>query len=69
VHLTPDFWLEVSLRPEGPTTGKLGELVSKIDIALHASHAALQMVTSKLRPKVVLSMLNKNVILIQPIQL
>jgi hypothetical protein len=50
-----DCWLEVSFHPEGPATGQLDEgvpwissvpeLVLKFQVALHASHAALPMVT------------------------
>jgi hypothetical protein len=50
--LMPDcWWLVVSLHPEGPATGQLfqpranAELVPKFHVALHASHAALPMVT------------------------
>jgi hypothetical protein len=53
-----DCWLEVSLHPEGPATGQLdqgflgpkanAELLPKFDVALHASHAALPMVTLKI---------------------
>jgi hypothetical protein len=52
----PDCWLEVSLHPEGPATGQLdqgfanAELVPKFYVALHASHAALPMVTQKISP-------------------
>jgi hypothetical protein len=56
----PDCWLEVSLHPEDRATGQLdqvvpwfssllernAELVLKFHVALHASHAALPMVTS-----------------------
>jgi hypothetical protein len=63
--LMPDCWLEVSLHPESPATGRptrsrfsvvfLGPRanavsVPKFHIALHASHAALQMVTLKISP-------------------
>jgi hypothetical protein len=50
----PDFWIEVSLHPEGPVTGQLdqgfpssanAELVPKFHVAMHASHAALQILT------------------------
>jgi hypothetical protein len=53
----PDCWLEFSLHPEGSATGQLdqgfpiflgprvnAEFVPKFHVALHASHAALQMV-------------------------
>jgi hypothetical protein len=53
-YLMPDRWLEVSLHPESPTTGKLdedlpwfssvpdkNELTSKFNFALHASYAAI----------------------------
>jgi hypothetical protein len=60
----PDCWLEVSLHPEGPATGQLdqgfsvvflgptanAELVPKFHVALHASHAALPMITPKNLP-------------------
>jgi hypothetical protein len=59
--LMPDCWLEVSLHSKGPATGQrfsvvfLGpranaELVPKSHVALHASHAALPMVTLKISP-------------------
>jgi hypothetical protein len=56
-YSTPDCWLVVSLHPERPETnsikvfrGFLGpranvELVPKFHVALHASHAALQIFT------------------------
>jgi hypothetical protein len=58
-YLMPDCWLEVSLHPEGPTTGQFdegfpwfssvqeqnAELSPKFHVTLHASHAALRMVT------------------------
>jgi hypothetical protein len=61
VYLMPDCWLEVSLQPEGYETGQLDQdfpwfslvpermlvLVPKFHVALHASHAALPMVTLK----------------------
>jgi hypothetical protein len=54
-------WLEVSLHPECPATGQLdqsfrwfsranAELVPKFHVALHASHAALPMVTLRISP-------------------
>jgi hypothetical protein len=60
----PDCWLEVSLHPEGPSISQLNqgfpwffigpranaELVPKFQVALHASHAALLMVTLKISP-------------------
>jgi hypothetical protein len=60
----PDCWLEVGLHPEGPATSQLdlgfpwfylglranAELVPKFHVALHASRAALQMVTLKVLP-------------------
>jgi hypothetical protein len=63
-YLTPDCWLEVSLHPEGPSTGQLdqgfpwfsfgprehAELVPKFHVALHAEHAALPVVTQKISP-------------------
>jgi hypothetical protein len=56
-------WLEVSLHPtrSGFSVVFLGpranaELVHKFHVALHASHAALPMVTFKFRPKVALQM-------------
>jgi hypothetical protein len=58
--LMPDCWLEVSMHPEGPAKSTrsrfsvvfLGprvnaELVPKFHVALHASHAALPMLTLK----------------------
>jgi hypothetical protein len=67
-YLMPDYWLEVSLHPEGPATGQLdkvfpvvfldpksnSELVHKVHITLLASHASLPMVTSTLRPNIAL---------------
>jgi hypothetical protein len=65
--LMQDCWLEVSLHPEGPACDRPtrpgfsvvflgpranGELVPKFHFALHASHAALPMVTFKFRPNV-----------------
>jgi hypothetical protein len=49
--LMPDCWLEVSLHPLsvaflGPRAN--AELVPKCHVALHASHAALPMVTLKI---------------------
>jgi hypothetical protein len=54
-YLMPDCWLEVSLHLEGSANGNsikvfLGprantELAPKFHIALHASHAALPIVT------------------------
>jgi hypothetical protein len=69
-YLMPDCWLEVSLHPEGPATGQLdqdvsvvflcpranAELVPKFHVALHATHAALPMITLKFRPNVALLM-------------
>jgi hypothetical protein len=63
-ELMPDCWLEVSFNLEGLVTGQLdqvfsvvflgpranAELVPKFHVALHASHAALSVVTLKLRP-------------------
>jgi hypothetical protein len=58
----PDRWLEVSLHPESPETGQLDEgfpwfsLVPEQmlswypNFTLHASHAALPMVTLKISP-------------------
>jgi hypothetical protein len=60
----PDCWLKVSLHPEGPVTGELdqgflwfslvtranAELVTKFNVALHAFHAVLPMVTQKIPP-------------------
>jgi hypothetical protein len=51
-----DWWLEVSLYPEGAATGQLDpvvylgpkantKLVPKFHVALHASHAAFPMIT------------------------
>jgi hypothetical protein len=62
--LMPDCWLEVSLHPEvscdRPTRSRFSvyflgpranaELVPKFHVALHASHAALPMVTLKTSP-------------------
>jgi hypothetical protein len=52
--LMPDCWLEASLHPESPETGQLdqaiAELVPKFHVALHASHAALPMVTLTISP-------------------
>jgi hypothetical protein len=62
VYLMPDCSLEVSFYPEGPATGQTrsrfsvallrpranAELLPKFHVALHASHAALQMVTLEL---------------------
>jgi hypothetical protein len=70
--LMSDCWLVVSLHPEGPATGQLyqgfpvvflgpranAELVPTFQVALHASHAALPMVTLKFRPNVALLMSN-----------
>jgi hypothetical protein len=62
----PDCWLEVSTHPEGPATGQLvvflgpranAGLVPKLHVALHASHAALPILTSKFRPSVASLML------------
>jgi hypothetical protein len=63
MDLMPDFWIEVSLHQEAPATGQhdqdfpcfLGpranaELVLKFHFALHASHAALPMVTLTISP-------------------
>jgi hypothetical protein len=63
-----DCWLVVSLHLEGPATGQLdqgfpwfsfrpranAQLVRKFHVALHASHVALPMVTSKFRLNVAL---------------
>jgi hypothetical protein len=62
-YLMPDCWLEVSLHLEGPATGQFdqgflvflgpranAELVPKFHVALHASNAALPMVTLKISP-------------------
>jgi hypothetical protein len=60
----PDCWLVVSLHPEGPATGQLdqglsvvflgpranAELEHKFHATLHASNAALPMVTLKISP-------------------
>jgi hypothetical protein len=68
------YWLEVGLHPQGPATGQLdevlsviflgpranAELVFKFHIALHASHAALPMVTPKFRSNVAFTMLDQN---------
>jgi hypothetical protein len=62
VYLMPDCWLEDSSHPEGPATGQLDQgfpwfslvpeqMLSwyhKFRVALHASHAALPMVTLKI---------------------
>jgi hypothetical protein len=66
-YSTPDCWLVVSLHPEGPGPANsmrfsvvfLGpranvEFVPKFHVALHASHAALPMVTKRFRPNVAL---------------
>jgi hypothetical protein len=59
-----DYWLEVGLHPKVPATGQLeqvfsmiflgpranAELVPRFHVALHASHAALPMVTLKISP-------------------
>jgi hypothetical protein len=42
------------------------ELVPKSHVALHASHAALPIVTSKFRPTVALPMLDQNVAIMRP---
>jgi hypothetical protein len=44
------------------------ELVHKLHVALHASHAALPMVTAKFRPTAALPMLDQNVTIMQPFQ-
>jgi hypothetical protein len=70
-YLMLDCWLEVSLHSEGRSTGQLdqgvyvvfvgpranAELVPKFHVALHASYAALQVVTSKFLPNVAFPML------------
>jgi hypothetical protein len=73
-ELMPDCWLEVlcilmALRPtnsikvfRGPRAN--AELVPKFHVALHASHAALPMVTLKFRPNVGL-----NFVPMQPFQI
>jgi hypothetical protein len=70
-YLMPDCWLEVSLHPEGPTTGQpdqgspwfssiLEQMLSwypEFHVALLVSHAALPLVMSKFRRNVALPML------------
>jgi hypothetical protein len=67
----PDCWLEVSLHPDGPATGQLDQgfpwfssvleqmpsWYPEFQVALHASHAALPLETSRFRPNVALPML------------
>jgi hypothetical protein len=73
----PDCWLEVGLHPEGPVTGQLdqgfsvvflgpranAELVPKFHVALHASHAALRIVTLKISPYTNVTLIFRNVTL------
>jgi hypothetical protein len=78
----PDCWLEVRTHPEGPATGQHDqgfpwfssilranyELVPKFHVALHASHAALLILTSKFRPSVASPMLESKFHHMQPSQ-
>jgi hypothetical protein len=67
-YLLANYWLEVSLHPEGPATGQFDQkfsvvflghranagLASKLQVALHPSHAALPVVSSKFRSNLAL---------------
>jgi hypothetical protein len=67
----PDYWLEVSLHPEGPAFGQLDQgfpwfssileqmlnWYPEFHVALHATHEAHSLITSKFRYNVALSML------------
>jgi hypothetical protein len=56
----PDYWLEASLHPVGPASGQLDEVfpwfsfvpeqITKLQVALDASHAALLMLTLMTSP-------------------
>jgi hypothetical protein len=60
--LMPNCWLEVNLHPEGPATGQLEQDFPWLSLVpeqmlswyqnftVHASHAALPMVTLKISP-------------------
>jgi hypothetical protein len=81
-YLKPDSWLEFSLHPEGPATGQhdqvfpwfssiLEQMLSwcpNFHVALHASQAALSMVTSKFCHHIASTPLARNFSLMQPFQ-